>query len=578
MTDALPLDTLARAEVKGCSVFQSGIRPPQANALWSTPMTDIDLPAHGLTKPDNVAAVLTELSVMLAEATTLPELQKLEKKASAFRHLLRVAKFNLVWQNRFFKVRAQCLRRIGAIIDTMEKHQGGRPAKKPLPGEEGFHSQPETIPELGFSYNFTSECQRIARMPHKVFDAYLALGEAVNDQVEELTKRGLLDWGAAAAAAETENYSESKNVKAADRQEPKAATATETRHRGSGNTKTWHQQVVFAPHRLAELIGKVNRGDCLELMRLVPHKSIKAIITSPPYNIRLSTGGGLRNVNRGKWPNAQLLTGYDQHDDMMDRQEYIAWQRECLAEMIRVLRDDGAIFYNHKRRVQDGKLQDPSEIVNGLALPVRQIIIWKRSGGINFNPGYFLPTYELIYLIAGPHFKIENDCLKYSDVWEMSQERHNPHPAPFPLELPLRCIELIGEGIILDPFLGSGTTAVAAIQLGRPWIGIERSEKYCNAARERIGLAVSPTRPPAQEWYMRREDQGRRDEADTRYNLPIIDGATGWDTWHSKLAYLGGLSFEDQLRQGPALLSKFDDWLDQIYGVTPAWKRKVAPS
>src|SRR5258708_6391087 len=178
-------------------------------------MTDIHSPAHGLIKLDKVAAALTKLSVMLAEATTLPELQKLEKKASAFRHLLRLAKFNLVWQNRFFNLRAQCFRRIGAMIDTMEKHKGGRPAKKPLPAEEGFHSQPETIAELGFSYNFAAECQRIARMPRKVFDSYLALGEgAANDQVEELTKRGLLDWGA--AAAETENYSESKNVVSLD--------------------------------------------------------------------------------------------------------------------------------------------------------------------------------------------------------------------------------------------------------------------------------------------------------------------------------------------------------------------------
>ena len=100
-------------------------------------MTDIDPPAHGLIKLDKVAAALTKLSVMLAEAATLPELQKLEKKASAFRHLLRLAKFNLVWQNRFFNLRAQCFRRIGAMIDTMEKHKGGRPAKKPLPGEEG---------------------------------------------------------------------------------------------------------------------------------------------------------------------------------------------------------------------------------------------------------------------------------------------------------------------------------------------------------------------------------------------------------------------------------------------------------
>jgi site-specific DNA-methyltransferase (adenine-specific) len=221
-------------------------------------------------------------------------------------------------------------------------------------------------------------------------------------------------------------------------------------------------------------------------MSLIPDKSIKGIITSPPYNIRNSTGGGLRNGNGGKWPNAELLKGYDGHDDRMDHHEYVAWQRKCLAEMIRVLRDDGVIFYNHKWPVQNGKLQDRAEIVNGHTLPVRQIIVWVRQGGIKFNPGYFLPTYEVIYMIAAPYFKLAAGGYKYSDVWEIPQERDNPHPAPFPIELPRRCIESIDDGIILDPFIGSGTTAIAAIEMGHQWIGIEKSQNYCNAAMERI--------------------------------------------------------------------------------------------
>ena len=86
--------------------------------------------------------------------------------------------------------------------------------------------------------------------------------------------------------------------------------------------------------------------------------------------------------------------------------------------MMRLLREDGAIFYNHKWRVQGGLLQDRSEIVKGF--PVRQIIIWKRDGGINFNRGYFLPTYEVIYLIAKSAFRLRSKanaigrCLAHS--------------------------------------------------------------------------------------------------------------------------------------------------------------------
>ena len=133
--------------------------------------------------------------------------------------------------------------------------------------------------------------------------------------------------------------------------------------------------------------------------------------------------------------------------------------------MMRVLQDDGAIFYNHKWRVQNGLLQDPQDIVEGF--PIRQIIIWQRNGGINFNAGYFLPTYEVIYLIAKPKFKLAKKANALGDVWNIPQEKNNPHPAPFPLELAQRCIESVDDGTVLDPFLGSGTTALAAEVLGR---------------------------------------------------------------------------------------------------------------
>ena len=67
--------------------------------------------------------------------------------------------------------------------------------------------------------------------------------------------------------------------------------------------------------------------------------------------------------------------------------------------------------------------------------PVRQIVIWQRAGGINFNPGYFLPTYEVLYLIAKPKFTLAPKANAYGDVWQIPQDTQNPHPAAFPLEL-----------------------------------------------------------------------------------------------------------------------------------------------
>lgn len=242
-----------------------------------------------------------------------------------------------------------------------------------------------------------------------------------------------------------------------------------------------------SPNDIKQWLNKVHCGDCIELMNKIPSESIGVIITSPPYNIRNSTGNGMKDGRGGKWANAQLLNGYKSHDDAMPHDEYVKWQRACLNAMMRVLRDDGAIFYNHKWRVQGGLLQDRSDIVNGF--PVRQIIIWKRDGGINFNPGYFLPTYEVIYLICKPNFKLAPKANAQGDVWHIPQENNNPHPAPFPVELVQRCIQSTTAEIVLDPFLGSGSTAIAAEICGRKWIGIDISKDYCKLSRERIKAA-----------------------------------------------------------------------------------------
>jgi len=242
------------------------------------------------------------------------------------------------------------------------------------------------------------------------------------------------------------------------------------------------------PHGLMEKwLNKIHCGDAVELMEKMPAMSVDLVVTSPPYNLRNSTGNGLKDGRGGKWKNAALINGYAESDDCMPHEDYINWQRRCLTAMMRLLREDGAIFYNHKWRVQGGLLQDRSEIVCGF--PVRQIIIWQREGGINFNAGYFLPTYEVIYLICKPNFKLAPKANAQGDVWRIPQETNNPHPAPFPVELALRCIQSTNAQIVLDPFMGSGTTAIAAESSGRDWIGIELSKDYCKLGRERIAAA-----------------------------------------------------------------------------------------
>ena len=235
---------------------------------------------------------------------------------------------------------------------------------------------------------------------------------------------------------------------------------------------------------LEEYLNRIINADCMDVLKKLPDNCIDVVVTSPPYNLKNSTGNGMKDGRGGKWANAALIEGYENYDDCMPNDEYAKWQHEVLLELVRVIKDDGAIFYNHKWRVQAGLIQDRRDIVYDV--PLRQIIIWKRKGGINFNAGYFLPTYEVIYLIAKKDFKLAPHTNRYGDVWEIMQEQRNDHPAPFPVELIDRIISSTMGQIILDPFMGSGTTAVVAAGLGRDFIGIEKSAKYCETALERL--------------------------------------------------------------------------------------------
>lgn len=225
-------------------------------------------------------------------------------------------------------------------------------------------------------------------------------------------------------------------------------------------------------------------------MRRLPDKCVDIVVTSPPYNLRCGIGKWIgRNPHHGTSYPAVMLKGYDRHRDDLPRETYLAWQRACLREMMRLIPEHGAIFYNHKWRIQRGLLQDQHELIENL--PVRQIIIWKRPGGVNFSHRFFLPTFEVVYLIAKPDFRLAPKANALTDVWQITPEQRNPHPAPFPLALPLRIIGATEAQTVLDPFMGSGTTAVAAQQLGRIFVGIDNSPRYCKMARKRIAGDVA---------------------------------------------------------------------------------------
>jgi site-specific DNA-methyltransferase (adenine-specific) len=235
---------------------------------------------------------------------------------------------------------------------------------------------------------------------------------------------------------------------------------------------------------------RIHQGDCLEVMRTLPAKSFDLIFTSPPYNLRTTTGGGFP---RGSsiWPNAAIGNGYASYQDKMPHEDYVAWQHEVLSECWRLLTDNGAIYYNHKPRPQGGVLQVPLELNPGL--PLRQIVLWDRGSGVNFSNSHYQPVSEWIMIFARPKFRLLGRS-GAKDVWSIPYERsaganRNLHPAPFPLALPALAIKTTGARNVLDPFLGSGTTGVAAKQAGAAFTGIEIDPGYVAMAKARIMAA-----------------------------------------------------------------------------------------
>ena len=218
-------------------------------------------------------------------------------------------------------------------------------------------------------------------------------------------------------------------------------------------------------------------------MRGIPDESIDLIITSPPYNKHLSKRKCRENDT---WKKSNI--SYGEFNDDMDEKDYQAWQKEVLDECLRVLKKDGSIFYNHKPRISNHRVIFPHEWLGGFI--IRQMIIWNRKNSPSIDPIRFLPTTEYIFWITKEQKtpKFNRESLRYTEVWDIIAPPNSYHPAPFPEKLAENCILSTTDknDVVLDPFMGSGTTGVACMNLNRKFIGIEISEAYMRIAEARI--------------------------------------------------------------------------------------------
>lgn len=242
-----------------------------------------------------------------------------------------------------------------------------------------------------------------------------------------------------------------------------------------------------------------------EDMKELPDNSVDLIVTSPPYNINIKYGN---KTSKGKIVESKGI----KYSDNLSEDEYKEMLRKVFNECKRVLKEDGSIWINIKNRLIDDVVVPPFWIQEYFKdFYLKNLLVWNFDWGGSTNKR-FSPRYEFIfwYTKSKKNYKFNLEDVKIptlnyrpdryksqlknpTDVWRISMVSGNfaertDHPAQYPERLIERII-LAGSNkgdLILDPFMGSGTTAVVAKKLNRNYIGYELIKEYVDIAKKRL--------------------------------------------------------------------------------------------
>ena len=230
-------------------------------------------------------------------------------------------------------------------------------------------------------------------------------------------------------------------------------------------------------------LNKIYNMDCLEGLRMMPDNYIDCVVTSPPYNL----GGDFHICNNGK---RTTYGGYKTFSDNMTEGEYQHNQIEMLNELYRVTKEGAYVFYVHKERIKNNNIISPLEWIRKTDWLVSQTIVLDMSATANVDKRRFFPVHEYIYVLCkSKDSKLHNDH-KLTSVWKVKKtpRKVSGHPATFDYNIPYECIlaSTKENDVVLDCYMGTGTTACAATLTGRQYIGFEISKEYCNIAERNI--------------------------------------------------------------------------------------------
>ena len=244
---------------------------------------------------------------------------------------------------------------------------------------------------------------------------------------------------------------------------------------------------------LESSVNKVVEGDCLEVMKRIPENSVDVTFADPPFNLKKK---------------------YNSYYDDQETKKYLSWCKEWVGEMVRITKPTGSIFVHNvpKWLIYFGAY------LNEVAI-FRHWIAWDAMGpplGKTLLPNH----YGILYYVKSERFKFYDIRMLHrrcrschlilqdyggkksqlhqfgplvSDVWtDIHRIRHKKRRDEHPCQLPVHLLERLllmssDEGdIVLDPFIGTGTTAIAAKKLGRRFVGIDIDPKYVEIANKRL--------------------------------------------------------------------------------------------
>jgi len=249
----------------------------------------------------------------------------------------------------------------------------------------------------------------------------------------------------------------------------------------------------------------IYRDDCVKVLNeKIDEKSVNLIFADPPYNL---SGNGLKwegNKTGGDWYMV------NEEWDKMTAPEYMQFTRKWIGACHKVLKDNGSIYISCTYH----NLAEVMIVLKQLDFKINNVIVWQKSNAMpNMTKRVFTHSTEfVVWAVKGkkwifnykelktinPETQKDGSLKQMRDVWALplvqGKERlHGKdgralHPTQKPEEMLKRIIVASSNkgDLVLDPFSGSGTTAVVAKRLGRNWIGIEQSKKYVEMAKKRI--------------------------------------------------------------------------------------------